>query len=198
MDIPIDGFDLYNALDTRFSWKKQGPIRNVSEMPRTLTWNKSAIDESWLDRLKSRWWASNFDKIEELTPDQIKMRSFGERLVKFGGSQLSVQTVDEDLIKLETRGQLWYPDGTLMMRGEPSQCHSNSALLWDANRDKNNLSIATGYALSDDGIWRQHSWCVLEKARSVKIVETTVKRTAYFGFVLTEDESDEFYSNNAY
>lgn len=54
--------------------------------------------------------------------------------------------------------------------------------------------LLTGYALSDDGYWRQHSsWC-LSPAR--RLIETTVRREHYFGFRLSEDEAFAFANAN--
>lgn len=110
-------------------------------------------------------------------------------LLQFGGHFTLIHEVDDDLNKLLARGQLWGPTGR-MLKGEPSRCHSNSVLAWEANQ--NLLFVATGYAMSADGLWRQHSWCVLPKSRSVQIVETTEPRELYFGFVMTLEETIEF------
>lgn len=82
-----------------------------------------------------------------------------------------------------------------MMKGEPSQCHSNSANLYEVNKEEFNVKIMTGYALSDDKIWRQHSWILKDDK---KIIETTEKRIAYFGYVLNEEESDIFCEDNCW
>ena len=93
----------------------------------------------------------------------------------------------KDLIK-------WNPMNTKLMHGKPSKCHANSANLWEQNKDI--TRICTGYALSKDGMWRQHSWLVWHKARSNQIVETTVKRIAYYGFVMTYDMCQQFADEN--
>src|SRR5258708_7764341 len=46
-------------------------------------------------------------------------------------------------------------------------------------------SVVNGYALSKDGLWRQHSWLVTPEGG---LVETTVRRAAYFGAVLAPEE----------
>jgi hypothetical protein len=64
--------------------------------------------------------------------------------------------------------------------GDASECHGNTAALWiRAEAD----AIGTGYALSDDGLWRQHSWGVDADGT---VVETTERRVAYVGVVLTD------------
>jgi hypothetical protein len=86
----------------------------------------------------------------------------------------------------------------MMDIGKPCDCHRNSCDLWEANRNNPDIRvhIATGYALTKDGMWRQHSWVVWIKARSVKIVETTTPRIAYFGFVMTDKEAELFNRHN--
>ena len=115
-----------------------------------------------------------------------------KKLLDFAGVRVLIPQTEEDLEKLMSRGQFWFGEKALLQLGEPSQCHANSSYLWDANRDK--LRICTGYALSKDGIWRQHSWCIWAKPGINKIVETTEKRLLYFGFVMTTDECEEFLS----
>ena len=44
--------------------------------------------------------------------------------------------------------------------------------------------MSPGYALSDDGVWLQHTWCVLEDCDNINgyntLIETAVDRLAYF------------------
>lgn len=115
-------------------------------------------------------------------------------LVAFGGEFALVPSLEEDLDYLLKRGQLWGATGK-MMPGAPGQCHMNSALLWEANQDK--LFLATGYALSDDGLWRPHSWCIHPGKTKPSVIETTVKRELYFGFVMNLEETLRFAFNNS-
>lgn len=55
------------------------------------------------------------------------------------------------------------------------------------------VGIATGYALSGDGLWRQHSWGVLRDG----IFETTETRLKYFGIVLQGERADYFAAANS-
>lgn len=67
-----------------------------------------------------------------------------------------------------------------LVDGDPNACHGNAAALWiRAEAD----AIGTGYALSDDGLWRQHSWGVDDDGT---VVETTERRVAYVGIVLCD------------
>jgi hypothetical protein len=57
-----------------------------------------------------------------------------------------------------------------------SQCHDNALALAAENPD---MVWMTGYALSNDSVWRPHSWVWNSKKKH--IVETTVRRVKYFG-----------------
>lgn len=63
------------------------------------------------------------------------------------------------------------------IRGKACHCHDNSVEYVLKNEKKRKLY--TGYALSEDHLWRQHSW-VIENGDT--IVETTEKRLCYFGY----------------
>lgn len=119
------------------------------------------------------------------------MEDLARSLVAFGGWRLVDPGHDEDIDKVRERGQLWSGHGALRAPGEPSQCHRNTALCWEANADR--LVPVTGYALSADGLWRQHSWCLKIDGKRPKVVETTERRVAYFGFVMTFTEAVMFY-----
>lgn len=114
-----------------------------------------------------------------------------DRLLAAAGIACAPQH-EEDLDKLLSRGQFYNAYGARRMPGRPSECHGNTARLWDANRDR--VQIVTGYALSPDGCWRQHSWGWLPDGQ--RVVETTEKRILYYGFILTEEEAEEFLFNN--
>ncbi|MEU7909030.1 hypothetical protein [Actinoplanes sp. NPDC049118] len=76
--------------------------------------------------------------------------------------------------------------------GDVGECHGNVAALWI---DGALASIGTGYALSEDQLWRQHSWGVDTDGA---LVETTEERRAYVGIVLSErTASIQFAGSNA-
>ena len=56
-----------------------------------------------------------------------------------------------------------------------SGCHNNCDLLLE---NDDTIKIFTGYALSLDGLWRYHSWCI---DKDDSIIETTESRILYFG-----------------
>lgn len=114
-------------------------------------------------------------------------------LLDIGGWAVCLPRIEEDYQKLLLRGRR-FAGKSILMRGEPCSCHSNSVSLWDENRS--DVYVATGYALSKDGVWRQHSWCVKPTKRSWRVVETTEKRVQYFGYIMHETEAEDFYWDN--
>lgn len=195
---------LIKDLDSIAAYIKGNPIRTPERMPAKLEWNP--IDDEWKKSLEERnpFWLKSFkgDLItkvpaskDELYVSQLKhILVLRDKLLSLGGDEACMPALEEDIEKILSRGQLWYGDRLLFMEGQRSHCHSNSAYLWDANRK--NTCIATGYALTNDGMWRQHSWLIHIRPRKNEVVETTVRRIAYFGFVMTIDECEELLENN--
>ena len=62
-----------------------------------------------------------------------------------------------------THGRAFSTEGLTFETMSPSQCHLNVAKLFEMGRGR----IGMGWGLSDDGLWREHSW----------IVSTECKRT---------------------
>ena len=112
-------------------------------------------------------------------PELLPLR---RKLLSFGGEEI-VPRDEPDLSEIISRGKIFKEKAKLKIMKLIS-CHSNVVELY-ANK---NYKIATGYALSSDGLWRQHSWCIDNKS----IIETTKKRKKYFGFVLTDRKAHEF------
>lgn len=176
-------------LDERVAYIKGTPIRNNTQMPNRLVSNP--IDKDWDKNIQKMFWYHSTPVEAFSQPELYELRN---HLLTLGGSEVCMPWKDPDVKQIIERGQLWYGDRLRMTSGEPCQCHANSAYHWHRNPDK--LVLCTGYALSEDGMWRQHSWCVEPRVRKSRIVETTVERIAYFGFAMTEEEADDFYEQN--
>ena len=132
-------------------------------------------------------------RLKESLAEQPKLGKLRDKLLSFGGVEI-VACYEEDVDKLLARGKEFSVIDLEVMEGKPCSCHFNSARLWQKN--KRLAKIVTGWKLNDkDELWRQHTWCVYKKEKS--IVETTVVGSRYFGFALTSKEADKFYFNNA-
>lgn len=78
---------------------------------------------------------------------------------------------------LSQHGMLVEYKRILRRRLARNECHNNARMLHQ--RDPTNILYATGYGLSDDGLWRNHSWCM----RDDVLIETTISRMMYFGML---------------
>lgn len=182
----------YGALDRKAA-KFGSPIRSVEQLPAPLS--TGAPDPDWDARIQNEWWYSDETIQKELEKDpwiNTGLLMLHKKLLSFGGVRTVLPVVEDDLRNIMERGQLWLGENPKMMPGRPSQCHRNSASCWE--RNKYRTILCTGYALSEDGLWRQHSWLVDFKHQ--QIVETTVPRVAYFGFAMTQEEAEDFCENN--
>jgi hypothetical protein len=140
------------------------------------------IEESWLNRLRKEGYT------KDTIFDDGQYEDLKSKLLSYGGEAVILPAFEDDYDKIMTRGIPLLTFVTKMVRGRPSQCHANCADLWSAK----GLSIMTGYSLSDDGVWRQHTWCMGNGV----VIETTEKREAYFGFLMTDKEAEIFSFEN--
>jgi hypothetical protein len=125
------------------------------------------------------------------------------KLLALGGERVVAQPED-DLKALVARGRTFEdlavtePPAEALPYMRDSQCHANVATLYEARPRR--IVICTGWALSADGLWRQHSWAI-EKAYGSKIpqprlIETTEPREIYFGIELATKQARIFASEN--
>lgn len=155
------------------------------------------MDEEWKERCRNRFWwfQDTLESMKKLHPTMDeRLYQLRELLLSFGGESTCLPIYEDHIEKILQYGQLWLGTNVKIMKGEPSQCHRNSCDLWEQNSE--NTRICTGYALTPDGMWRQHSWLVWMKPRSNQIVETTVPRIAYFGYVMTKEQCEQFVEDN--
>ena len=118
-----------------------------------------------------------------------RLHHLKRRLLALGGEAGIFMPRTPWLGRLLQRGTIFAGESRLR-KGLHGRCHYNSARLWSAARAQR--KIVTGYALSDDGCWWQHSWVLEPSEGQPPIIETTNKRLLYFGVVLTPQESKQF------
>ncbi len=139
-----------------------------------------------MDKRQKEFIQRNNAKFEASQPDLAILR---RRLLKAGGAEVVLRPTLW-LDKILSRAKLSGGSSARFIRGEPSRCHSNSCLLSDGGERHH---VITGYALSSDGLWRQHTW--MKTKKSGWIIETTEPREKYFGYELGGGELEEFVSN---
>jgi hypothetical protein len=129
-------------------------------------------------RKEQQQWA----KKNNLAIDAVKAKLF-----KIAGSRISPQPYEFITVLAEYGQQI---DLAVKFRPmERNSCHYNVSLLWQQRSERSRLrAIATGYALSEDGMWRPHSWGLTR----TYILETTIERCEYFGIVMHGEAADIF------
>ena len=114
--------------------------------------------------------------------EQPYLKKLQKHLLQTGGIAVVLWngTNDEDIVtRLLNSGQIAPGQEAVLQRGKVSECHENSKAFHQ--KDPERYEVRTGYALNADGIWRPHSWVV--DSHNDDIIETTEKRTTYFGVV---------------
>lgn len=159
------------------------------------------IDKEWKDVInKSKWWGVNYEG--KLDNKQIKLLPLRDKLLTFGGEEVCLPYIEDDYDNIMNKGFLIDVNDIEVdeLPGIPNQCHRNSCKIYEITKDKpqykDKLKIMTGYALSIDGIWVQHTWLSIlnEDYECDTIIETTIERIAYFGFIMNDEEAQEFCS----
>ncbi len=118
-----------------------------------------------------------------LKPLLKKLLSLGGKAVVLWNGSNGINSVSH----LLAEGRLFSNRGLKVVDGEPSQCHDNVMALWKTKPD--DYFVVTGYGLSKDSIWRPHSWCF--DRTTGKIIETTERRTKYFGVEFSKSEFED-------
>jgi hypothetical protein len=155
-------------------------------------------DDMWMQLTDQQNWGPlslhpQQDKpIQETVP--VPLFPLEQKLLTVGGTRM-VYRYEPDLKRL-LKNAVVFDECAELIPGTPHTCHSNVAHYWNENKEI--LAIATGYALSEDGLWRQHSWLLRKNvmAKQCPLLETTVKREKYFGIILTDTEAESFSKAN--
>ena len=130
-------------------------------------------------------------RLQKAIEQQPEILSLNKILLGIGGLRLVAPPQKDSVIKFLIIGGFVMGGSVLFRKMEEGACHANLAQLW--NEPRNGLvGIGTGCALSEDGLWRQHSWGL----RREGILETTLERTKYFGILLQKEDADSFTQAN--
>lgn len=114
-------------------------------------------------------------RLERLPTHSADARKLWRKLKSIGGVVVCAWE-SPDATRLLHEGEVVVPTGAdlVMVKGAPRSCHDNAEAY---ARKRVSAEVFTGWALSSDGIWRYHSWCV----RGTTVIETTEPRLAYYG-----------------
>jgi hypothetical protein len=137
-------------------------------------------------------------RVQEVGQQQPEILTLREKLLALGGVEIVAlppltHGLDDFVPSLAELGTVM--EGTVTHKDmEPNNCHLNATKLWKERKEGSGLiGIGTGYALSDDGLWRGHSWALTKGW----IIETTLPTVKYFGVGFTGEGADLFVNMSA-
>lgn len=121
-------------------------------------------DKKWLT--ERPWWKNSHVEI-----NQYLQQYFPQTHV------VAMPDSESYYINFIKQSKFYIPDNVEFIKMKQSNCHENCAQLLKQNKIE---SCVFGYALSDDGLFRSHSWGL----KDGQIVETTEERLLYFGYII--------------
>lgn len=127
------------------------------------------MDKEWYERLKERGLTADsvFDEGQYEELKKILLSAAGSAVIFMGEISNYDELVDRGFFR---RGLV------KKVGGLQGFCHDNAEALQQKYPHYKRVS---GFALSDDGVWRDHSWLI--NTRNDEILETTTIRKLYFG-----------------
>jgi hypothetical protein len=147
------------------------------------------LPQRQLDFLSSRR-----ERVTPMFPAYADLRS---RLLGLGGLEVVLPRYDQfseaeqrrqayDVPQVLGRGESWQGGDASVETGTGNNCHANVAQLCSSGRG----SIVSGWALADDGLWREHSWLIVSPVGSEhSLLETTQPWLLYHGYQLDARET---------
>lgn len=148
-----------------------------------LRWRQTAYTWLAVNQKSDDFRGSKLEK-----PVSKQVRELCSQLLSIGGKVVVVEFHESQFCNvLAELGEVDSYDRLKINKGEDRECHTNSAILWSNNKDT--YILVTGFALSDDGVWRRHSWI---RTKGNTLIETTIKREKYYGMRLNRELAESF------
>ena len=162
-------------------WLRGSGFDDVGEFERWLAWLERETHER-IEALPRKLRGPHWQLVETLLD-----HSDAHNVLIFEGGEPDVHYLNEHGLFVEL------PKRRIRLQeGVPSDCHGNAARIW--RTDPERYSIMTGYALSADGLWRQHSWA-MDNTDEV-LVDEFERRKAYFGVELPPAVAEGFFKQH--
>ena len=157
-------------------------LGHVRDRPKELYHVFSESDLEYIQRIFK-------ERHPEADPKLADLRT---RLLAFGGSHVELPEYDDDAENILTFGQLWLKSDCIVRvdKNRPNDMHSAACELYARMSATKNIRICTGYVLDMNRCnWYSGSWCFdVGEARII----STERKQAYYGFIMTEAQSNDF------
>jgi len=126
-------------------------------------------------------------RFREAAEQQPELEVLRNLLLGLGGTHLVAPPCTDVTLPLLINAGFVMAGPVVRRTMRKSESHRNVAEIWTERRGEL-VGIGTGYSLSGDGLWREHSWGL----RREGILETTALRVKYFGLLLQYEDADCF------
>jgi hypothetical protein len=150
-----------------------------------------------LDRSQAKFLRQRTARMLKAVPAYANLR---KRLLRIGGIDVVPPVIDSssaaqlarqryDVGQVLQAGRTWSGARAKIEQMETNSCHRNVARICTSRCGH----IASGWALSMDGLWREHSWLVRsEGSANESLIETTISWLLYHGYILNDEEMNWF------
>jgi hypothetical protein len=126
-------------------------------------------------------------RFREFSRHQPELRELRRILLKLGGEEMVPSPGDDPTINFLIDYGIVYAGPVLLTHAGHRQQDRRLGRIWH-RRLHGIVGIGVGYALNDDGLWREHSFGV----RREGVIETLAPRRKYFGLLLIGEAADAF------
>lgn len=149
------------------------------------------MDDEWkVNQAKMFWWGNPDMWSKE---DYKKENELRERLIAIGGENAAVNDNLDDEIPLNYKsidlilnyGQLLYSGYNAVINPFTNYINRHELSLKFHLANKKSTKLCYGYTLSEDGLWRDHSWILLMGKNNI-IECTPIRGLVYYGVVLPD------------
>ncbi len=126
-------------------------------------------------------------RLRELSKSQPELRELRRILLKIGGEELVLSPGSDPMINFLIDFGIVFAGPVLLKQDSHRRHHRMLGRIW-SRRSCGIVGIGVGFALDDDGLWREHSFGVLREG----VLETIVRKEKYFGLLLLGEAADGF------
>jgi hypothetical protein len=124
-------------------------------------------------------------RFREIAKSQPELRELRRILLKLGGVELVPSPGNDPIVDLLIEYGIVYSGPVVLKQGGHSGQDCTLGRIW-TRRLYGIVGIGTGFALADDGLWREHSFGVLREG----VLETMIPKQKYFGLLLVSEAAD--------
>jgi hypothetical protein len=126
-------------------------------------------------------------RVREFSKTQPELRELRRTLLKLGGEELVPAAGDDPMTNFLIDFGMVFGGPVVLKPCGHQRPERSLGRIWH-RRLHGIVGLGVGYALDDEGLWREHSFGVLREG----VLETTSPKRKYFGLLLISQAADAF------